>query len=334
MTKRDLFLPVASPDSADRFIELAVEAEEQGYERVWLPETWGRDAVSLLATVADRTDRIGVGTSITNVYSRSPTLIGQTAATLQELSGGRFRLGLGPSGPILVEGWHGVAFERPLRRTRETIDICRKVFAGSDVTYDGDIYQLAGFRLRSPTPDPAPPIDAAGMSPKSVELAGRFADGWHALMLTPETIRERLDDLDRGAEFGTRDPDSLRVTVSLACCVDEDRERARELVREHLAFYVGAMGTFYREALATQGHRETAETVAQCWANGDRAEALAAIDDSLLDDIAIAGTATECQERLAKFETITGVDAVAISFPRSAGADVERRTARALAPNS
>jgi len=329
---RDVFLPVAAQPSVETLVEFASEAEGLGFERAWLPETWGRDAVTTLTTIAERTDTIGIGTSIANVYSRSPALIGQTAATLQEVSDGRLRVGLGPSGPAVVEGWHGVEYGNPLRRTRETIDIVRLVLSGDPVEYDGDIFTLSGLRLRCDPPDTPPGIDAAGMGPKSVELAGRFADGWHALMLTKEGLRDRLADLRRGAELGDRDPETLRVTLSLPCIALDDRERARELARNHLAFYVGAMGTFYREALERQGYEDEAIEIASEWANGNHDAAMAAITDELLDDLGIAGTPDECRERYADWESIEGVDAVSVSFPRGAEPAEISATMRALAP--
>ncbi|MEF8853175.1 MAG: TIGR04024 family LLM class F420-dependent oxidoreductase [Haloarculaceae archaeon] len=329
---RDLSLPVAAQPSVETLVEYARLAEDLGYDRVWLPETWGRDAVTVLTAIAERTDEVGVGTSVANVYSRSPALVGQTAATLQEVSEGRFRLGLGPSGPALVAGWHGVDYERPLRRTREYVEIVRQVLMGERLEYDGETFQLSGFRLRCDPPETPPKIDAAGMGPKSVELAGRFADGWHALMLTREGLRERLADLRRGAELGDRDVADLRVTLSLPCMALDDRERARRSARNHLAFYVGAMGTFYREALARQGYEETAHEVASEWANGDQAAAMAAISDGLLDDLGAVGTPAECRERFTGWEAIDGVDATSVSFPRDATPEEIRATIRALAP--
>ncbi|WP_436928392.1 TIGR04024 family LLM class F420-dependent oxidoreductase [Halosimplex halobium] len=329
---RDAFLPVAAQPSVDQLVEFAREAEQLGYERAWLPETWGRDAVTTLTAIAERTEEIGIGTSIANVYSRSPALIGQTAATLQEVSDGRLRVGLGPSGPAVVEGWHGADYDRPLRRTRETVEVVRLVLSGDPVEYDGEIFTLSGLRLRCDPPETVPGIDAAGMGPKSVELAGRFADGWHALMLTKAGLRDRLADLKRGAKLGDRDPDELRVTLSLPCIALDDRERARRLARNHLAFYVGAMGTFYREALERQGYDEEAVEIASEWANGNQEAALAAISDELLDDLGIAGTPEECREHYAAWEAIDGVDAVSVSFPRGAEPDEISATMRALAP--
>jgi coenzyme F420-dependent oxidoreductase len=326
---RDLFLPVAAQPSIDEFLALSRRAEASGYERVWLPETWGRDAVTILATVARETDRVGIGTSITNVYSRSPALVGQTAATLQEASGGRFRLGLGPSGPILVEGWHGADYGNPLRRTRETIEVVRQVLSGETVEHDGEYFDLEGFRLRHDPPETPVPVDAAGLGPTAVELAGRFGDGWHAFMTTPTGLDERIDDFRRGARLGGRD--GQRVSVSLPCCALPDRERARYLAREHLAFYVGAMGSFYRDALARQGYGETAEEVTRRWGE-DREAAVAAVGDGVLDDFAAAGHPEECRERVRAFGGVDGVDAVAVGFPRAADGEAMEATAEALAP--
>ncbi|WP_435195056.1 TIGR04024 family LLM class F420-dependent oxidoreductase [Natronomonas sp. EA1] len=332
MTDRDVFLPVAAQPSVDALVEQAQVAEGLGYDRAWLPETWGRDAVTVLTSIAHATDEIGIGTSIMPVYSRSPALIGQTAATLQEVSEGRFRLGLGPSGPIVIENWHGVTFGNPLKRTRETVDIVKQVLSGEEVSYDGEYFELEGFRLRCDPPEPAPKVDTAAMGPKAVELAGRFADGWHALLLTPDGLRDRLEDLERGAEMGGKSIDDVRVTLSLNCCALEDGEAARRLARGHTAFYVGGMGTYYRDNLARQGHEAVAHEIFDAWQAGDHEEAMAAIDDDLLDKLAVAGPPEECRAQLEEWEAIDGVDSLSISFPREANLEQIRETIEALAP--
>lgn len=330
---RNLHLPVAAQSSLDDLVGLVERGERRGYDAAYLPETWGRDAVTTLALAAERTDRIGLGSSVLNVYSRSPALVGATAATLQEAASGRFRLGLGPSGPAVVEHWHGEPFDRPLRRTREFVEIVRAVLSGDPVSYDGECFELDGFRLRFEPPDPAPPVAVAGMGPKAVELAGRFADGWHALFFTPDGFEDRLDDLRRGAERGGRAAADVRTTLSLPCCVLPDGERARELASRHVAFYVGGMGSFYRDALARQGYGDLAADVAAAWRRGDRAEAAEQVDSDLLDAVAVAGTSDRAMERLAEFEAIDGLDAVAISTPRGADRSVVVETVDALAPD-
>ncbi|USZ72939.1 TIGR04024 family LLM class F420-dependent oxidoreductase [Natronosalvus halobius] len=332
MTRKTLHLPVAAQPSVQSLVDIAKRGEERGYERAWVPETWGRDVVTVLTRIATETDEIGIGPSIANVYSRSPALMGQTAATLQEVSDGRLRLGIGPSGPAVIEGWHGVEFDRPLRRTREYLEIVREVTSGETLYYDGDVFSLAGFRLRCDPPETSIPVDVAGMGPKSVELAGRFADGWHAIVFTPEGMRERLEDLERGIDLGDRERDHVRVTLSLTACALEDGERARTLARQHLAFYVGAMGTYYRESLARQGYEEAANDIAAAWSSGDHERACSLIPDDLLDDLGAAGTPERARAELEKFETIDGVDSLAIGFPRGATTEEIEATVDALAP--
>src|SRR5262249_38604424 len=147
-------------------------------ESLWSGENWGRDNVTLLSYVAAHTDRIGVGTSIMNVFSRSPALIAQTAATLDELSGGRASIGLGTSGALVIEQWHGVPYRKPLQRTREYIEIIRLALSGERVNYDGEIFHLQRFRLGFNPPRTNIPIYVAALGPKNVELTGELADGW------------------------------------------------------------------------------------------------------------------------------------------------------------
>ncbi|MDQ2049520.1 TIGR04024 family LLM class F420-dependent oxidoreductase [Natronolimnohabitans sp. A-GB9] len=333
MTDRDVHLPVAAQPTVDSIVDYTRRAEDGGYDCAWLPETWGRDGVTVLATMAERTDSIDLGSSIFNTYSRSPALLGQTAATLQEASEGRFRLGLGPSGPVVVENWHGMEYGNPLKRTRETVEIVRQVLAGETVDYDGDDFELSGFRLRCDLPEPAPPIEVTGMGPKAVELAGRFADGWHGIMLTPDGIEARIDDLERGAELGDRDPDDVGVTAGVTCCALDDPGRARELARQHVAFYIGGMGTFYRDALVRQGYDVAAE-IHDAWQDGDRERALGLLEDDLLEDLCAVGDPETARERLERYEAVDGIDAVAVSFPRGADEDEIRQTMEAMAPET
>jgi coenzyme F420-dependent oxidoreductase len=334
MTERDVFLPVAAQPSVDALVEQAQSAEELGYDRAWLPESWGRNAAVVLTSIAERTDDIGIGTSIMPVYSRSPALIGMTAATLQEVSEDRLRLGVGPSGPIVIENWHGVDFGNPLRRTRETVDVVKQVLSGEEVSYDGEYFDLDGFRLRCDPPERQPPIDAAGMGPKAVELAGRFADGWHALMLTEDGLAERYEDFRHGRELADKDPDGGQVTLSLTCMALEDRKRARQLVRGHVAFYIGGMGSYYRDNLARQGYEDVAHEVYDLWQEDEKRAATAAIDDDLLDTLAVGGTPDECRERVAEWESMDCVDRVSVSFPRGAEVEEILNTVEALAPDA
>jgi len=327
----DLVLP--NRPSASDLVADGERAEERGYDRVWVPENWGRDQVSLLATIGERTDRIGIGTGIMPVYSRTPALAGQTAATLQELTGGRFRLGLGPSGPAVIENWHGIDFGNPLRRTREYIEIVRAVVEDREVDYGGEYFSLSGFSFRADAPDEPPAIDAAGLGPKAVELAGRFADGWHAFLFSPDGLRQRLVDFERGADLGDRDPTDARVAATVPVCALEDSERARTLASQHIAFYVGAMGEYYRNSVAEQGHEDVAQEIYDFWQAGDRGDAIAITHDRLLDPYAAAGTPDEVRAQLDDF-AVDGVDALTVYVPARAEPDEIEATLSAVAPNA
>jgi len=330
---RDLFLPISAQPRIDQLLEYAARAEESSYDRVWLAETWGRDAVTTLASIAARTDTVGLGTSISSVYSRSPALLGQTAATLHEVSGGRFRLGLGVSTPQLVERWHGIQYNKPFRRLRESLEVIRQVLSGETVSYDGDVIDVSGFRLRFEPPSPPPAIDVAAMGPKSLELAGRFADGYHTHMVTLEGIEESFAGLRKGTELGNRSTNDVQVTVEVPCCALDNRERARELLRHHFAFYVGAMGVVYRDHLIRQGYATEAEEIARLWADGDRDAAMAVISDDLLANLGVAGAPEEARQMLHQWESANPVDRVAVLFPVRATRDDIIGTIDALAPN-
>jgi coenzyme F420-dependent oxidoreductase len=334
MTERDVFLSVGEQPSIDDIIDQVQYAEELGYDNVWTPESWGRDGVAILATAAERTSHVGLGTSILNVYSRSPALLGQAAATLQEASDGRFRLGVGPSGPIVIENWHGMDFGNPLRHTRETVEIVKQVLSGEVVSYDGEYFELDGFRLRCDPPEPTPPVDAAGLGPKAVEMCGRFADGWHGTTFTHSGLEERMEDLERGFELAGRDGEDFRTAISITCCALEDSQRANELVTQHIAFYIGGMGTYYRDSLARQGYEDLAHEIYDAWQEDDREHAVSLVDQELREEMGAGGTPEEARKQVEAYESIEGVDAVHTSYPRGATPDEIEQTMEALAPDS
>ncbi|MFB6309664.1 MAG: TIGR04024 family LLM class F420-dependent oxidoreductase, partial [Salinirussus sp.] len=238
----DLLITPEDYASIDGIADRAELAESYGFEYVSMGETSGWNVVPALSVIAERTDELGITDDVLSPYSRAPTTIAQVALTLHDVSGGRFRLGLGTSSPAIAESWHGQSFDRPLRRVRETIEIVREVADGGRVDYDGDIYDIGGLKYECDPPETPPPVDVAGFGPKSTELTGRFADGWIPQLLTPSGLRDRLADLRRGAELGDRDPDDIRVSPILRCCATDNRAEARELARSHIAFFLGAYG--------------------------------------------------------------------------------------------
>jgi coenzyme F420-dependent oxidoreductase len=330
MTKRDVVVPDGMDSIAD-IAEMARHAEERGYDRISMPEVTGRDCVTLLATLAERTDRIGLSNDVFSPYGRSPAVLGQTGVTLQELSDGRYRMGLGTSSPDLTESWHLAEFDRPLRRLRETVELVKQVTRGERVDYDGEFFEGGGLKLRGAEPAEVP-IDVAALGPKAVELAGRFADGWVPQLFTTDTLEARMEALRRGAELGGRDPDDLRVAVTVRSCALEDRERARTAARKQVAFMVAAYGPYYRQSIAQQGFDEVTDAIHAAWADGDREAAVEAVTDEMLDGLVAAGTPEEVRERVRRYEGIDGLDAVRIGMFGDMTADERRRTVDVLAP--
>lgn len=330
MTRRDVVLP-GGLESIDAFVEAAQHAERHDYDQVSLPEVTGRDGITLLATLAERTDRIGLSNDVFSPWGRSPAMLGQTGVTLQEASDGRYRMGLGTSSPDLTEKWHLGEFERPLRRLRETIDIINQVTAGERIDYDGEFFEGGGLKLRGVEPAEVP-IDVAALGPKAVELAGRFADGWVPQLFTPSALDDRMDDLRRGAELGGRDISDLRVSVTVRSCALEDRERARNAAAKQIAFLVGAYGPYYRQSVSEQGFDEETTAIHEAWSNGDRGEAIAAVTDEMVDDLVAVGTPEEARETVERFDVVEGLDAVRVGFLGDMTAEERRATVEELAP--
>lgn len=331
--QRDFALLLGQFDSLSAAVDFTKEAESLGYNAVSMGETTGRNVPVVLAHLANHTTDIGIRDSVLSPYARTPTLLGQTAASLQEISQGRFRLSIGASSPALAEYWHGVEFDRPLRRLRETIDIVRQVQTGDRVSYDGEIYTPSGLQLTSPAPTPPAPVDVAALGPKATEMTGRFADGWVPQLLPYGLLKDRLEDLHRGSELGDRDPDDVRVAYTLRCGALDDRDKAREYGRAQLAFMIAAYGPFYRQAIVDAGWESLADTVVELWNDGDRDGAMNAISDELLDAVTAAGTPNEVREQVQRFENVPGVDAVIVNFFGQMSVEEQLQTLRVLAPN-
>jgi coenzyme F420-dependent oxidoreductase len=327
----DLTLSTDRHDSLDDIVEVTQQAEELGFDYVGFGETTGWDSVTLLTVLAERTETIGISDDVIGPFSRSPGQIAQAAGSVQLLSDDRLRLGLGTSSPGLVEGWHGLEFDRPLRRLRETIEIIDMATAGEEVTYDGEIFTPEGFELELPTPIDVP-IDVAALGPKGVELAGRFADGWVPQLFTPDGLEQRLEDLHRGAELADRDPSELRTSVLLRACALEDGEKARQLGRQHVAFMISVYGPFYRQSIAEQGYEDVVETVRSNWMDGDREAAIDAVDDEILDGLVACGTPDEVNDIIDEFAAIDGCDAVRIGWVGPADDAAIQSTMKAVAP--
>ena len=266
---------VVTPDDVD-YIR---EAERLGIDSVWVPEFWAGDALTPLAYLAGQTSTVRLGTGIVQLGARTPAMLAMSALSMQALSGGRFILGIGTSGPQVMEGWHGVSFDKPVRRTRETIEIIRRISAQQRLEYNGEIYTLPlpggeGRAIRSLMPATHIPIYVASLGPANLRLTGELADGWIGNSFFPESAHVFLDPIREGAAAAGRDIADLDLTVSVGVEFTDDVETAGRRHAEGYAFTFGAMGSptmnFYNDAFARQGYGDDVREVQRLWLAGDQ----------------------------------------------------------------
>jgi len=297
-------------------MDLVLEAERLGFDSLWAAEAWGSDAVTVLSWVAARTRRVTVGSSILQMAARTPAMTAMTAVTLNELSGGRFVLGLGVSGPQVVEGWHGRPYGKPLGVTREYVEIVRSAVARErPLSHRGPHYQIPfggegstglGKPLTLTTrPTHEFPIYLAAIGPRNVALAAEIADGWLPVFFSPERAAAVFgESLAAGfAAAGDRERASrFDVVASVQVVIDDDLEAARMRVKPTLAFYIGAMGArgrnFYNDLACRYGYEEAAATIQDEYLTGHRVAATRAVPDALVDEVALVGTREMIRDRL------------------------------------
>ncbi|MGW4772934.1 LLM class flavin-dependent oxidoreductase [Nocardia sp. NPDC004278] len=301
--------------------EFVVEAEKLGLDICWVAEAWGTDAATPLGFLAARTERILLGSGIIQLGTRSPVLIAQTAMTLAQLSEGRFLLGLGASGPQVIEGLHGVPFARPLTRMRETVQIIRAVFTGNKIAYQGDHFTIPlpggeGRPMRLSMQPVAVPIYLATLSPKMLELTGEIADGWLGTSFVPEGAHAYLSHLDAGLARSGRTRADLDICQGAEINIVADAAQLAAVVgsrKQELAFSLGGMGSgttnYYNNAYSRQGWADVAAGVRERWRSGDRDGAAALITDEMVMATTLIGTEDMVRDRLRTWRD-TGVDTV------------------------
>ncbi len=320
-------------------LALAQEADRLGYAVAWAAEAYGSDAPTVLAWVAARTSRIDVGSAILQIPARSPALAAMTAATLDTLSGGRFRLGLGVSGPQVSEGWHGVRFDSPLARTREYVDIVRMALRRERVAYTGKHYVLPlpdgpGKTLKL-TVHPVRqriPIYLAAVGPKSLELAGEVADGWLAIFFSPEHAPVSLAAVLAGRERAGGTMAGFDVVPSVPLVVGDDLVAAADPVRGYAALYVGGMGSreqnFYNALACRMGYEQAAAQIQDAYLAKDYSAAAAAVPQEFVDATSLLGPRARIVDRLQAFAAAGATTLSVIPFaPSLAGRVTALRTA-------
>lgn len=331
MQKIGIVAPYWNDITMDELVEYAQLAEELGYDSIWVPEMWGRDAFSLLALLAVNTKKIKLGTGIVSVFSRTPAIIAQTAATLDEISGGRIMLGIGTSGPIVIENWHGIKFEKPIQRTREYVDIIKMALRFDRVNYEGEIFRLKNFKLQFKPLRSDIPILVAAIGPKNTRLVGEVADGWIPFLIPLDGLQDAAEYLAEGALSAGRDSGDIKICPYIASAVSGDEESSKRALKEHIAYYVGGMGTYYYRTVSRYGFGEEAALILDAWKTGDREKACDFVSDRMLDSLSIWGSAEKGHALLnSYFEE--GVDTPVLLFPPKATRRVVRDTIESLSP--
>lgn len=304
-----------SPSTLSVNMDLIHEAENLGFDSIWTAEAYGSDAVSPAAWILAQTSKINVGTAIMQMPGRTPACTAMTAMTLHGMSGGRFILGLGPSGPQVVEGWHGVAYGRPLTRTKEYIEIIRKILAReAPVTHEGYHYQLPytgkgstglGKPLKSILHgDPSMKIYTASIAPAGMRCSAEVADGVFPVWMNPERFDLFEEPLNDGfaKAGGGKSLDGFEVAPFVTVVMGDDVEKCRMPVKGMLALYIGGMGArdknFYNDYCKRLGYEEAAAVIQDAFLAGNKGEAMAAVPDQLVDDVALVGPKERIIDRL------------------------------------
>ncbi len=315
-----------------RLSQHVADLEAAGVDMLWGGEIYGFDLVSTLAYVAAKTERVQLMTGILPIYSRSPTIIAQTAMTIDTLSEGRFILGLGTSGPQVIEGWHGVPFDKPLGRTRDVIEICRKVWSGDRVVHDGRAISLPlpegeGSGLGKPLKRMGKPyrqdipIAVASIGPRNVELTAELANVWQPIHFLPEKFNEVWGEaLETGGSRRADDLGDLQIVAGGTVALGNGPmvDSVRKGVRDGVGFYVGGMGArdknFYNDLFKRYGYVDEAEKIQDLFLTGKRDEAFAAVPDDYVDRASLTGDPERVKERVEVYRSV-GVSYLDIHIP-------------------
>jgi F420-dependent oxidoreductase-like protein len=293
-------------------LQVVQEAERLGYDSVWTAEAYGSDAATVLAWLAAQTTTLKLGSAIFQMPGRSAAMTAMTAATIDELSGGRMILGIGSSGPQVAEGWHGQRFARQLQRTRDYVAVVRKALARERLEHHGETLELPlpdgpgkPLKLTIAPVQERIPIYLAAIGPKNTALAGEIADGWIPTFFSPEHVGDLLALLEEGAARSGRSLDGFQIAPTVNSFVSDDIELARNLMRPVLALYIGGMGSreqnFYNQLVQRYGFEEAAKEIQDLYLDGKKAEAGEAIPAELIDLVSLCGPRDAVRDRIAAF---------------------------------
>jgi F420-dependent oxidoreductase-like protein len=296
----------------DDQLQVVQEAERLGFDSIWSAEAYGSDAATVLSWLAAGTSTIKLGSAIFQIPGRSPAMTAMTAATIDQLSGGRMLLGIGASGPQVAEGWHGQRFARQLQRTREYVAVVRMALARERVDYHGETLELPlpdgpgkALKLMIAPVQERIPIYLAAIGPKNTQLAGEIADGWIPTLFSPEHVSEFRALLEEGAARAGRSLNGFDIAPTVNVYVSDDLDSARDLMRPYLALYIGGMGSrkqnFYNQLVQRYGYEAEAKQIQDLYLEGKKDEAAAALPAAMIDQVSLCGPRDVVRDRIAAF---------------------------------
>jgi F420-dependent oxidoreductase-like protein len=326
--------------SGDDQLRLAQEADSLGYDSIWAAEAYGSDAATVMAWLATNTSQAKIASGIFQMPARTPAMTAMTAATLDNISGGRMVLGLGMSGPQVVEGWHGQPFDHQLQRTREYVAVVRKALARETVTHDGEFYSVPRpggpgkpLKLIIEPVQKKIPIYLAAIGPKNTALAAEIADGWLPTLFAPDHVDVFRPSLDEGTKRGRRSLDDIDIAPMTSVAISDAVDKARDLMRPYLALYIGGMGSrkknFYNELVTRYGYGDAARKVQDLYLDRKYDEAMAALPADLIEKISLCGSKDAVAERLDAYRE-AGVGTLLVT-PMAANVDERIQILRDLA---
>lgn len=312
-------------------VEYGKLAEKLGFDSVWTPESWGSDSFVDLAAIACQTTEIAVGTAIVHVFTRSPAVLAMAGAALTRLSERGAILGVGVGHAKAIEDRHGLAFDRPVRRTHETIEVIKKLTRSEEetVSYGGEVFQIR----EQPSLDVDFPVYNAALGEANRRATGRVADGWLPYNLPFSALSEAFETIAAAARKADRDPDRIQVAPFVPAAVSDDSGQAREIIRTNIATYLGRFTDETYTNAVGRTFPDVTERIVGAWRRGDREGAIAAVTDELVDSMGVAGTPANARQRLQEVCDLPVVDRPILMVPNEAPAGLTRTTIKELAPS-
>jgi F420-dependent oxidoreductase-like protein len=313
-------------------IRSAQLADDLGYHSIWIPEAWAYEQFQLLTEIALATRHIKLATGIANVFSRSAGLLAMSVATLDEISEGRAILGLGTSGKVVVENFHGQPYKKPLTHLKDTVAICRTLWRGGRMEPElTTLFDARHFKLEMTPFRQDVPIYIASLQETAIREVGRIADGWVPTFWPYKHLKDGIALLEEGAKTAGRDASKIDVAPFMAIIPLPDVDMARTMIKPTISFYIGGMGTYYHALFCRYGFQENADLVRSLYNEGKRKEAAAAVSDDLVDAISICGTPEHCKEKLAEWRQ-NGVGSALMNLPTGAPFEMVEMLLRGMAP--